>query len=160
MEMIDETGTTMWATAKPGEGKRLDWVLAHARPQPGWEAHRVPLALFDPIPPPTPRPDWLIKEFSEGDVLILRRREVPRRECPDFDLITHCGRDLGRAPRNIAEIIEFALGKGIQPEVSVFAAIWYFPPETALQLQLDFLVWCPPGEWVAKPTHFRAEHAV
>ena len=159
MEMIDETGTTLWATSEARDGKSLEWVLAHARPQPGCEAHRLPVALFDPIPPAEPRPDWLLKEFSEGDVLVVRRREVPRRECPDFDLLTPSGRDLGRIPHNIAEIVEFALDKGVQPEVSVFVAMWFFPPETALQLELDLLVWCPPGEFVPKTISFRAGHA-
>jgi len=159
MEMIDETGTTLWAVSEPGEGKRLDWVLAHARPQPDWEEHRLPLALFDPIPPVTPRPDWLIKQFSEGDVLVIRRQDVPRRPCPEFEVISQSGRDLGRIPQHIAEIVEFALDKGIRPEVSVFTAFWYYPPETALQLRLDFLVWCPPGEFVQKMISFRAGHA-
>jgi hypothetical protein len=156
MDMIDETGTTLWATDEARDGKSFEWVLAHAKPQPGWEEHRFPVALFDPIPSPRPRPGWLLDELSEGDVVVIRRREVPGRKCPDFDLLTPSGRDLGRIPQHIAELVDGALDKGIQPEVSVFAAISYFPSETALQLRLDLVVWCAPGEFAPEVVSFRA----
>jgi hypothetical protein len=159
METIDETGTTLWATDEARDGKSLEWVLAHAKPQAGWEPHRLPVALFDPIPPAESRPAWLLKELSEGDVLIVRRRELPRGECPVFDLLTPSGRDLGCLPRHIAEIVDGALAKGVQPEVSVFTSFWYYPPATALQLELDLLVWCPAGEFAPKAVSFRAGHA-
>jgi hypothetical protein len=137
-----------------GAPARFDWLVAHASSKPGWERHLIPSAMFDPIPPLEPRPTSLLASLSDGDVLQLERVEVPGRTYPDLIAKAPRGEALGRVPDNIAEWIEVMHGGGFEVEVSVFASIPYFPPETALQLLADLVVWCSPEEWVPQPIKF------
>ena len=133
-----------------------EWMFAHAKPGPGLTRHIVPLGLFDPIPPAVPRPLLLMANLVDGEPLRLQRVAVEGRACPDFLVTTPRGRDLGRLTGQPAAMIEFSRCEGLGVEVSVFASVPSFPPEVALMLQLAVVVWCPPEEWVDRPTVFRA----
>ncbi len=137
-----------------GDERWLDWLVAHGKPRPGWERHTVALMLFDPAPPAEPRPELLLNNLVEGDVLPLERVDVPGRARPDFIVRTQRGRDLGLLPPNAAGMVEGLRLDGLEAEVSVFAAVPQFPAETALMLELDVVVWCHPADWVERPTVF------
>lgn len=154
MDTVREQEAARSHTPEPEQEDWFDWVRAHGESQPGWEAHRIVLALFDPIPPPTSRPTWLLAELAHGDPLTLRRLELPRRASPEFRVITQSGRDLGRISGTPAAMIEFALSEGIRPDVCVLSADPALPPEGALQLHLEIVAWFAPGERVEPPLVF------
>ncbi len=139
---------------QPGDPRSVEWIFAHAKPRAGWERHTIPLGLFDPVPPPAPRPALLLANLLGGEVLELQRVVVPGRACPDFRVTTTLGRDLGHLTGNAAGIIEASRCEGVNIEVSVFAAVPSFPPEVALQLQLAAVVWCPAADWIETPVVF------
>jgi len=141
---------------EPDDDRSFDWMQAHAKPGPGLVRHTIPLGLFDPVPPAEPRPYLLVANLHEGDPLELERVEIAGRSRPDFIVRTQQGRDLGRLRGEAAAMIEFARCEGMGVELTVFAAIPYFPPETALLLQLAIVVWCRPDDWVERPVVFRS----
>ena len=76
MDTSAEHGGTNRPRPEPGDDNWFDWVVAHAKPRPGWERHTIPLQLFDPIPPAEPRPALLLKNLLCGEVLPLERVEL------------------------------------------------------------------------------------
>ncbi len=135
-----------------------EWIWEHRKPWPGLERHTVPFRIFDPIPPETPRPALLLGNLVDGDVLPLERVEVPGCRSPDYIVRTLLGRDLGRLPWPVADVIEFSRTDGIAMEVSVAAAAPSLPPETALTLLLEAVVWCRAEDWFAHRSRFALEY--
>ena len=127
-------------TPDRGEPGWDDWIWAHRKRGPGLERHTIPVEMFDPIPPQEPRPELLLKNLVDGAVLPLERVVVQGHPCPRYIVRTESGRDLGRLPGQIAGVVEVVRASGIEIEVSVFAAMWFYPPETALLLVLEAVV--------------------
>ncbi len=139
---------------EPGDERLLEWMQAHATPAPGRERHTIPLGVFTPHPPATPRPRLLLANLLGGEVLVLERVEAPGGACPDFIVRTLRGRNLGRLSGEPAAMIEFALCEGLGPQATVFAAGPAFPAESALLVRLDIVVWCASCDWVERPEIF------
>lgn len=121
----------------------FDFVQKHSRPIVGEEPHRIGLMLFDPVPPSSGVPRWVLEQLSEGDLVSMRREERPNSNRPDFSLWTLSGHYLGRVPDNLRGLFEAYLLEGFQLEVAVFVPMPDWPPEVAVQLELSALFW--PG---------------
>ncbi len=141
----------------------FDWVRAHSAPRPGEEPRRMGLMLLDPVPPPGGVPRWVLEGLTDGDPIRVRREERPDSPRPDFLLWTASGHFVGRVPDDARGFLEALRLEGFQLEVVVFAAVPFFPPETALQLEARALYW--PGDDPVPPrpggdpegtTHYRA----
>jgi hypothetical protein len=129
----------------------IDWLHAHAKPQPGWVQGWEWLACVTPVPPRSSRPAWLLGELFPDQELILRRVELWRCPAPGFQVISGSARDLGLITGTSAAMIELAVSEGITPRVSVAAASASAAPENALRLFLDILVWFAPGDQRGTP---------
>ena len=151
MDLAADCSTSRRESCDPPDRAWFAWVRAHGQARPHWTSSGVVLAFIDPEPLAAPIPSWLLRSLLSDEPVLLRRVEQPPGRQPAFQVLTRSGRDLGRITNVPAQMIDFMLGEGLEPEVSVLACSVDLPWRQALQLILELHAWFAPGEPVSAP---------